>query len=90
PFAGTGTTAVVAQQLHRCSVSIERDPRNVSCIRWRLQALREADSIAPLKHYYRFTPHLESIWGEPVAESESAALPLQFCLFEESDSYGRL
>ncbi|MFN4033903.1 MAG: DNA-methyltransferase [Fimbriimonadales bacterium] len=70
PFAGTGTTAVVALQLHRCSVSIERDPRNVSCIRWRLQALREADSIAPLKRYYRFTPHLESIWGEPVAQFE--------------------
>ncbi|MEN3002029.1 MAG: DNA methyltransferase, partial [Armatimonadota bacterium] len=67
PFAGTGTTAVVARQLGRHSVSIELDPQNVACIRWRLEARREADSIAPLKHYYRFTPELERIWGTEIS-----------------------
>lgn len=63
PFAGTGTTAVVARQLGRHSVSIELDPQNVACMRWRLQTLREADSVHRLKHYYRFTPNLDAIWG---------------------------
>jgi DNA modification methylase len=66
PFAGTGTTAVVARQLGRHSVSIELDPKNVTCIRERLEVWREADSVAPLKHYYRFTPDLEQIWGQGV------------------------
>lgn len=87
PFAGTGTTAVVARQLGRHSVSVELDPKNVACIRWRLGAHREADSILPLKHYYRFTPNLEQIWGEEVCESTPAG---QFSLFENGEPYGRL
>lgn len=84
PFAGTGTTAVVARQLGRHSVSIEADPRNVACVRWRLEAWREADSIAPLRHYYRFTPNLESIWGQDGETMPTAAG--QFSLFEKGGS----
>lgn len=86
PFAGTGTTTVVAKQLQRNSVSIELDPRNVACIRWRLETLREADSVTPLKHYYRFTPNLEAVWGEDA--SISPAVEGQFSLFEKGEPYG--
>ncbi|GIV04672.1 MAG: hypothetical protein KatS3mg016_0247 [Fimbriimonadales bacterium] len=86
PFAGTGTTAVVAQQLGRHSASVELDPRNVACIRWRLESRREADSIASLKHYYRFTPNLEQIWGE--GNDCSSYTEGQFSLFERSEPYG--
>jgi len=86
PFAGTGTTAVVARQLGRHSVSIELDPKNVACIRGRLDAWREADSVASLKHYYRFTPDLERIWGQGVAPMPAG----QFSLFEKGESYGRV
>lgn len=62
PFAGTGTTLVVAEQLGRNAVGIEIDPQMAEVIRWRLAAKRPADSIAPYRHYYRFTPGLEGIW----------------------------
>ncbi|MDM7461227.1 MAG: site-specific DNA-methyltransferase [bacterium] len=88
PFAGTGTTAVAAEQLHRHSVSIELDPRNVACLRWRLEAHRETDSVAPLKHYYRFTPNLDAIWGG--ADTDSSRSVGQFSLFEEGKPYGRV
>jgi DNA modification methylase len=62
PFAGTGTTLVVAEQLARPSVGIEIDPKNGEAISRRLEAPREADSVLAWRHYYRFTPGLESIW----------------------------
>jgi len=62
PFAGTGTTDVVAKQLSRSCVLIENAPANVELIRWRLEAQRETDSIARWRHYYRFTPELDAIW----------------------------
>ena len=62
PFAGTGTTLVVAEQLDRPSVGIEVDPRNAEAILSRLSAPREADSVLPLRHYYRFTQGLDRIW----------------------------
>ncbi len=86
PFAGTGTPAVVAKQLQRNSVSIELDPRNVACIHWRLETLREADSVAALRHYYRFTPNLGAVWGEDA--SLSPAVEEQFSLFEKGEPYG--
>jgi DNA modification methylase len=45
PFAGTGTTGVVAEQLGRHCVLIENASRNVQMIRWRLEVQRPADSI---------------------------------------------
>jgi site-specific DNA-methyltransferase (adenine-specific) len=62
PFAGTGTTLVVAEQLQRQSVGIEIDSKNVELIERRLKHAREADDVAKLRHYYRFTNHLSSIW----------------------------
>ncbi|MCS7088716.1 MAG: DNA methyltransferase [Thermoflexales bacterium] len=85
PFAGTGTTAVVAQQLGRHSVSIEIDPENVACICQRLSARREADSIAVLKHYYRFTPNLEQVWGETDFPPPVPVPSAQFTLFDSGE-----
>lgn len=63
PFAGTGTTSVVAKQLHRESISIEIDPKNANYIAQRLNNLREADSIQNLYKYYTCTNNLAEIWG---------------------------
>jgi len=62
PFAGTGTTLVVAEQVGRSSVGIEIDPKNVNLIQERLDARRDADSVSPLREYYRFTPGVDQIW----------------------------
>jgi DNA modification methylase len=67
PFAGTGTTSIVAEQLGRCSVGIEIDPSHVRLINERLAKTREADSIIPLRHYYRHTPGLDEIWRDGLA-----------------------
>ncbi|CUU36845.1 MAG: site-specific DNA-methyltransferase [Armatimonadetes bacterium] len=68
PFAGTGTTAVVAEQLGRHCVAIEIDPAYVQLIRDRLEARREADSVLPWRHYYRFTPELDAIWDPEISQ----------------------
>lgn len=62
PFAGTGTTLVVAHQLQRNSIGIEIDPKNVEIIKSRLEFLRPADKVLQHLHYYRFTPNLTAIW----------------------------
>jgi DNA modification methylase len=62
PFAGTGTTLVVAHQLARKAIGLDIDLENTQCIQNRLQALREADDIK--KHYqlYSGTEKLSEIW----------------------------
>jgi len=62
PFAGTGTTLVVAEQVGRKSIGIEIDPDNVQCMKKRLNTIREADSIE--KYYKDFicTENLHEIW----------------------------
>lgn len=62
PFAGTGTTGVVAEQLHRDSISIELDPANVEAIKNRLSDQRAADNISQCREYYRYTHGLEKLW----------------------------
>lgn len=64
PFAGTGTTVVVAHQLKRNYIGIEIDPENVKLIKNRLKYLksRNTDSILQYYKYYRHTPNLEKIW----------------------------
>ncbi len=63
PFAGSGTTSVVAKQLNRNSISIEIDPKYVNLIKQRLEKLREGDDISKYYHYYRYTQNLDKIWG---------------------------
>lgn len=85
PFAGTGTTLVVAEQLGRPSVGIEIDPKNVKLVETRLEEQREADSVLPLQEYYRFTPSLDKIWRGATAKYEIRKP--QMALFERKRSY---
>jgi len=62
PFAGTGTTLVVAHQLKRNAIGIEIDPFYVDIIRKRMKPLRDADDISRYRNYYRFTSSLDEIW----------------------------
>ncbi|BCW94991.1 MAG: site-specific DNA-methyltransferase [Fimbriimonadales bacterium] len=68
PFAGTGTTAVVAEQLGRHCIAIEVDPEYTRLIQDRLRQRRAADSILRWRPYYRFTPELEAIWPSETSE----------------------
>lgn len=63
PFAGTGTTAIVAKQLKRNSVSIEIDDKNSDQIKKRLAEIRKADIVEKYFENYKYTENLEKIWG---------------------------
>ncbi len=62
PFAGTGTTLVVAEQLGRKSIVIEIDSENVRCIKNRLKYINKADSISRFYKDYIYTENLKKIW----------------------------
>ncbi len=68
PFAGTGTTTVVSEQLGRNSIGIELDPANAEAIGNRLSAQRAADDVSQYYECYRHTPDLEKLWPskEPI------------------------
>ncbi len=63
PFAGTGTTLVVARQLRRDSIGIDIDPENVKLIEQRLKEERVSDNVSRYFDYYRYTDRLASIVG---------------------------
>ena len=64
PFAGSGTTLVVAEQLRRKSIGIELDSHNVTLIQDRLTERRKSDDVSRFFKDYACTPDLEAIWGE--------------------------
>ncbi len=63
PFAGTGTTLRVANQLGRHSLGIEKSTRNVNHIRMRFAHLRDSDDVVRFMDDYSHTPKLESLWS---------------------------
>ncbi|PIS30728.1 MAG: modification methylase [Candidatus Marinimicrobia bacterium CG08_land_8_20_14_0_20_45_22] len=63
PFAGTGTSLIVAHQLQRDSLGIEIDPQNVACIRDRLAVIHESDSIQKYYSDYKYSENISSIWA---------------------------
>lgn len=67
PFAGTGTTLCVAQQLNRVSIGIEIDKQNCDRIKNRVRELRPIDDVFRLRPSYQHTPNLSAIW--PIEES---------------------
>ena len=62
PFAGTGTTLSVANQLRRAAVGVEKDEVNHRAIKERLSNLRPVDSVMRFRDDYSFTPNLTNIW----------------------------
>ncbi len=76
PFAGTGTTLVVAQQLGRLGLGVEIDPDNAACIRERLDEIRAADDIGRFRDDYRFSENLQEIWGECIETEKPRVLDL--------------
>jgi DNA modification methylase len=75
PFAGTGTTLVVASQVGRNSIGIEIDPEYVKIMEERLKILREVDKVIQYYYLYRFTPELDKIWpGEKPAIAKQGKL----------------
>lgn len=76
PFAGTGTTLTVAQQLSRNSIGTEIDSVNRDVICQRISDIRDSDDISKLFHYYRFTENLQSIWLSPLEKKQEINLSL--------------
>jgi DNA modification methylase len=62
PFAGTGTTLVVASQLDRLSIGIEIDPNNTATILKRLRDIRKSDNVESSYKTYTQTADLDKIW----------------------------
>ena len=62
PFAGTGTTLVVAKQLLRKYVGVEIDPINYNEIKKRLNENRDADNINKYYKDYTYTENLDEIF----------------------------
>ena len=62
PFAGTGTTLVVAKQLKRKYLGTELDPLNYDEIMKRLNENRESDSVNKYYKDYIYTENLDEIF----------------------------
>jgi site-specific DNA-methyltransferase (adenine-specific) len=62
PFAGTGTTLVVAKQLNRDSIGVEIDHSNSDIIKDRISKIRESDKIIRLRKDYKYTDNLAQMW----------------------------
>jgi site-specific DNA-methyltransferase (adenine-specific) len=81
PYSGTGTTAVVALQTHRNSISLEIDAKNITCIEDRLANVRIADSIQKYYQEYICTENLAAIWGDEFPIEKQKKTSLQPTLF---------
>lgn len=62
PFAGTGTSLIVANQLQRQCICVDNSMTNCDEMCNRLIQQRNIDDISRLRDYYRFTEDLDSIW----------------------------
>ena len=82
PFAGSGTTLVVAEQLGRKSIGIELDVLNVKIIQNRLADQRKSDNVSRFFKDYACTPELELIWGLEQSKSAKLVISNQRPFFE--------
>ena len=84
PFAGSGTTLVVASQLNRKSIGIELDPHNVKIITERLAEKRKADDVSRFLKDYACTSELEAIQGKSISTARDSLSTKQTTLFESN------
>jgi len=84
PFAGTGTTLVVAQQLGRHGFGTEIDPTHVALIKTRLDHIRNIDKVNRWLQDYIHTADLPVIWGHPIHEERQDNV-LDLPLFRRTD-----
>ncbi len=82
PFAGSGTTLVVASQLNRKSIGIELDPCNVEIIHDRLAEERKADDVSRFLKDYACTDGFEAICGQRESVLSKSLATNQIELFE--------
>ncbi len=85
PFSGTATTNIVARQVNRNSISIEKDDLYFQYCKKRLSEFRKVDNIDRFKNDYIYTEELDNIWGSPASIKEFN--PPQFSLFEKKIKY---
>lgn len=81
PFAGTGTTLIVANQLQRNAIGLEVDFMNIECIKNRMENIRDADMINKYYKDYSCTENLDEIWGHPQLPQSSRRKTRQTTLF---------
>ncbi len=62
PFAGSGTTLVVANQLYRKAIGVEIDESNIEVVTNRLKVVRESDDVRKYYNDYVNTEELDRIW----------------------------
>lgn len=85
PFSGTATTNIVARQVSRNSISVEKDDLYFQHCKKRLSEFRKVDNIDRFKNDYMYTEELDNIWGSPASIKEFN--PPQFTLFEKKIKY---
>jgi DNA modification methylase len=78
PFAGTGTTLVVASQLKRMSIGVEIDSKNIFYIKNRLLQKRSSDNILKYRNNYIFTKNLNNIWPLQENNKDSGQYEMQY------------
>ncbi len=83
PFAGTGTALVVAEQLGRHSIGIEKSQENMQCIQNRLAKLREADKLESFYKEYTHTANLDAIWGKSLHYSKQPIIKIKQLSFTD-------
>lgn len=62
PFAGTGTTGIVAKQLNRSSIQFDNSKRNIQLIIDRHKLERDVDNVECYRNDYLCTDGLNKIW----------------------------
>ncbi len=84
PFSGTSTTNIVARQLNRNSICVEKDDLNYQYCQKRLNEFREVDRIDRFKEDYKYTENIKEIWEEIDIKELN---PPQYALFEKKVNY---
>jgi len=85
PFSGTATTNIVARQVSRNSICVEKDKMYFQYCVKRINEFRDVDNIDRFKDDYKYTENLDDVWGSPISIKEFN--PPQYTLFEKKRNY---